>query len=148
MAQMNQAVKDIMNSEDVTKALESGQIFYEVAAEAEDKTSNVNAMVEYAGTPEAKALSASDYLAYTEQMLPSQLSAAGMTVKGSQLGTYTNGQTGDEFPALKATVEMQGVTMYEEMICVKSGDYFFSMTATALNEAELDNILCNLTKIK
>ena len=71
-----------------------------------------------------------------------------MTLKGTELGTYANPKTGDEFPSMKVTLEMQGQTAYEEMICLKADDYFMCVTATSTDEAQVQSILENFTLIK
>ena len=44
--------------------------------------------------------------------------------------------------------EMQGAPMYEELACLKSGDYFMTISATAQDEAELGQVLESFALIK
>lgn len=146
MADMNKSVGSLV-SEDIAKALESGVAFFDMAAATEDGT-NVNVVIEYAGTPAAQALDSATYLEYAKENLASQLSSSGVTVKEAEIGKYKNVQTGDEFDSMKLQIEMQGIPMYEELVCLKSGDYFMSITATSQDEADLEKILENLTLVK
>lgn len=148
LKQMNQVALDMFDSEAVTQALESGAAFFEMAAIGSNNSSNINAVVAYAGTPEAKALDAKGYLQYTDATLADQLASTGAKVESTELGTYKSSVTGAEFPSLKIKLSMNGVTMNEEMVCLKAGDYFMTITATSADEPELDQILCNLALAK
>lgn len=142
LAELNGAA---MTTEEAVKALQAGAEYYDAAA-ASEAGPTVTISILYAGTPEAKALDAAGFV---EAMAKSTDTAAtGVTVKDAQAGAYQNGQTGEEYPALKRTVENQGQTYAQEIIVVKAGDYFLAATATSSNEADLDSVLCNFSTLK
>jgi hypothetical protein len=43
--------------------------------------------------------------------------------------------------SMRARFEAQGARMHEELVCLKAGDSFMTITATAPDEAALDEIL-------
>ena len=147
MAELNKSVGELQTDEDIVKALESGKAFFDMAA-GSASGATVNAVIAYAGTPEAQALDAAAYLEYAKAGLESQLSSAGAKLKDAQVGTYKNDKSGDEFASMKVQFDMQGTPMYENLVCMKAGDYFITITATSPDQAELDKILENLALIK
>ena len=147
MAELNKSVGELQTDEDIVKALESGKAFFDMAA-GSASGATVNAVIAYAGTPEAQALDATAYLEYAKAGLESQLSSAGAKLKDAQVGTYKNDKSGDEFASMKVQFDMQGTPMYENLVCMKAGDYFITITATSPDQAELDKILENLALIK
>ena len=147
MASLNEAIGTVLSDDDVLAALESGTVYYDMAPAAEDGA-NINVVITYAGTPEAEAIDAAGFLKASETQLKSQLEAANMKLGDIEFGTYVNAKTGDEFPSMKLSVEAQGATLYEEMVCLKAKDYFMLATASSLDEAQIAPILENLTLVK
>lgn len=147
MADMNKLVGEITSDEDILAALESGVAYFDMVAAAEGGD-NLNVVIQYAGTPEAAAIDAVGYLEASAAMVPKQMEGAGMTVKSIETGTYTNPNTGDEFPALSIALEAQGMSLNEKIVCLKASDYFMVATATSGDEANLNTILGNFTLIK
>lgn len=147
MADMNKLVGEITSDEDILAALESGVAYFDMVAAAEGGD-NLNVVIQYAGTPEAAAIDAVGYLEASAAMVPKQMEDAGMTVKTIETGTYANPKTGDEFPALKLSLEAQGTSLNEEIICLKASDYFMVATATSGDPAGIDTILENFTLVK
>lgn len=147
LAKLNASVGEALDDKAVTEALESGAAFFDMAAVSENGD-NVTVVIEYAGSPEAAAIDAAAYLAYTKEQLGPQLEKNGTTVKNAELGKFTNGTTGDEFDALKLELEVSGTPLYEELIVVKEGNYFMTVTATSSDEARLDAMLESLTRLK
>ena len=69
-------------------------------------------------------------------------------MKSDETGTYTNPKTGDKFAAVKLAIEAQGAPLYEEILCIKAGDHFMNVTATASDEIELNSVLSHLARIR
>ena len=147
MAELNQSVGELQTDEDVIQALDSGQTFFDMAAATESGTT-VNVVIAHASTPDVQALDAAGYLEYAKASLGAQLSSAGAELKDAQVRTYENDKTGDEFTSMKVRFEMQGTPMYEELVCLKTGDYFMTVSATAQERTELDEILWGLALAK
>jgi hypothetical protein len=38
--------------------------------------------------------------------------------------------------------------LYEEILCIKAGDHFMNVTATASDEVELNSVLSHLSRIR
>lgn len=137
MAGLN-GIGEEQEDEDVAAALGSGQAFFDMAA-ANEGGSTVNAVIAHAGTPEARALDAAEYLELAKPGLESQLSAAGAELEEARVGAYGDGKCGAA--SMRARFEAQGARMHEELVCLKAGDSFMTITATAPDEAALDEIL-------
>ncbi len=147
LAELNKSINSTLSDEEIAKALESGATFFDMAAAAENGT-NVNVVIEYAGTPAAQAIDAAGYIEASMATLEKQLKESGITLKSAESGTYKNPETGDEFASMKLEIESQGTAMYEELVCVKAGNYFMNITVTSQSEADLDKILENLSLLK
>ena len=147
MAGLNASVGELQTDEDVVKALDSGLAFFDMAAGSADGAT-VNAVIVHASTPDVQALDAAAYLELAKAGLESQLAAAGAELKDAQIGAYKHDATGDEFADMKVLFEMQGVPTHEVLVCLKAGDYFMTISATAPDEGTLDRILESLALIK
>ena len=146
LAEMNAAIARTNNDQTVSEAFKSGNAFFDMAAAA-DNDPNVSVVIQIAG-PDTEAIDEAGYFDAAKDKIIDQLNDAGITVKSAETGTYTNRTTCDEFTAIKLANEAQGVPMYEEIICIKAGDYFMNITATATDEAGLDSVLSRLTRIR
>lgn len=146
MAELNKSIGELQTDEDVIKALDSGQAFFDMAA-ADANGTTVNAVIAHASTPDVQALDAAAYLEYAKAGLESQLASAGADLKNAQIGTYKNAKTGDEFAYMDVWFEIQGAAMYEELACLKAGDYFMTISATAQDKAVLGKVLENFALI-
>ena len=102
----------------------------------------------HAGTPDVQALDAAAYLGLAKAGLEAQLASAGAELKDAQVGTYKNEKTGDEFAYMDVRFEAQGALMHEELACLKAGDYFMTISATAQDKAELEKVLENFALVK
>ena len=94
MAEMNAAVGASLNDESITKALENGVAYFDMACANE----NGNA-------------------------------------------------AGKDLASMKVTLEVQGVTLYEQLICLKAGDYFMNITATSQNQDDLEGLLKQVSEL-
>lgn len=147
MAELNKNVGEPQTNEDIVKVLDGGQAFFDMAAAAANGAT-VTVVIAHASTPDVQVLDAAAYLEFAKSGLESQLSAAGAELKDAQISAYTNDKTGDEFTSMKVQFETQGAPMYEELVCMKAGDYFMTISATAPDKAVLDKILENFALIK
>ena len=147
MAELNKSIGDLQTDEDIIKALDSGKAFFDMAA-ATAGGATINVVIVHAGTPDVQALDAAAYLGCAKEGLESQLSAAGAELKVAQVGTRKIDKTGDELASMEVRFEMQGIPTYEELVCLKTDDYFMTITATAQDKAELDGILASLVRAK
>ena len=147
MAELNQSVSKPQADEDVIKALDSGQAFFDMAA-ATASGSTINVVIAHASTPDVQAIDAAAYLEYAKASLGAQLASAGAELTDAQVGTYRNDRTGDEFTSMKVQFKMQSAPMYEELVCLKADDYFMTISATAQGKAELGKILENLALVE
>lgn len=146
LAEMNAAIVKTNNDQTVSETFKSGNAFFDMAAAA-DNDPNVSVVIQIAG-PDAEAIDEAGYFEVCRDKIIDQLNDAGIIVKSAETGTYTNRKTGDEFTAIKLANEAQGAPMYQKIICIKAGDYFMNITATATDEAGLDSVLSHLTRIR
>jgi hypothetical protein len=146
LAELNAVIVETNNDQTVLEAFKSGNAFFDMAVAAENDQ-NVNVVVQIAG-PEATSIDEAGYFEAAKDKIIDQLNDAGITVKSAEIGTYTNRKNGDEFTAIKLGIVAHGTPMLEEIICIKAGDYFMNVTATATDEVKLDFVLSHLTHIK
>lgn len=133
LAQQNGGTLD---DKQVVEALKSGMEYFDAAAALNGGYPTVSMSVVYAGTPEAKALDANGFAKYVAAQ------------SDGQAGIYQNGQSGEEFAAVKRNVAVNGQNYAQEIIVTKSGDYFMMVTATSTDESALDDVLCNFATVK
>lgn len=147
MAELNGSVGELQTDEDVIQALDSGQAFFDMAA-GTASGATVTVVIAHASTPDVQALDATGYLEYAKTSLAAQLAAANGELEDAQVGTFANDKAGDAFASMKVRFETLGTPMYEELVCLKAGDYFMTISATAQDRVELDKILGNLSLVK
>ena len=147
LAEMNAAIANTNKDQAVVEAYEGGSAFFDMAAVSESDP-NDSVVMQIAGPdPEAAAMDEAGYIEAIKSNIIAQLKDAGAAVKASEAGMYANQKTGDEFAAMRLAIELQGDPLYEEILCIKAGDCFMNVTATATGEAELDSVLSHLTRI-
>lgn len=147
MAELNGSVGELQTDEDVIRALDSGQAFFDMAAGTAGGAT-VTVVIARASTPDVQALDATGYLECAKAGLGAQLAAAGAELKDARVGTFANGRTGDAFASMRVRFEAQGTPMYEELVCLRAGDHFMTVSATARDRAELAEILGGLSLAK
>ena len=108
---------------------------------------NVSVVIQIAGS-DATIVNEAGYIEAARGKIIDQLNSTGATVKSDETGTYTNPKTGDKFAAIKLAIEVQGAPLYEEILCIKAGDHFMNVTATASDEVELNSVLSHLSRIR
>ena len=145
MAEMNAAVGASLNDESITKALENGVAYFDMACANENGT-NVNVTIEHGGSTGASALTPEQYLNVAKESLADQLKSSGAEVKDVEVTTFKNA-AGKDLASMKVTLEVQGVTLYEQLICLKAGDYFMTITATSQNQDDLEGLLKQVSEL-
>ena len=145
MAEMNAAIGSSLTDESITKALENGAAYFDMACANENGT-NVNVTIEHGGSTGASALTPEQYLNVAKESLADQLKSSGAEVKDVEVTTFKNA-AGKDLASMKVTLEVQGVTLYEQLICLKAGDYFMNITATSQNQDDLEGLLKQVSEL-
>ena len=139
MAELNAAVGATLTDETLVKALENGVAYFDMAC-ASASGSNVNATIEHGGITGASALTPEQYIATAKESLVAQLKGSGAEVKSIDTTTFKSAD-GKDLASMKLQLDVQGTTLYEQVVCLKAGDYFMNITATSPNEADLETLL-------
>lgn len=146
LAEMNSAIIRTNKDQTVLKAYRSGSAFFDMAAAAENDP-NTTVVIQIAGH-EATDMDETAYFEAGQDKIIEQLNNVGATVKSTEIGHFANEKTGDKFAGIKLILETKGTSMYEEILCIKAGDYFMNITATANNETGLVSVLNHLVRIR
>ena len=131
---------------DPSEVISKGALYSDAVAYKDDG-SNVIFGIQY--EPQGASYSADAYADESLKQLKSQLAAGGITLVDSQKGEYTHGASGAKYPAIRLKLEKDGTEYNEQMLFFKADpNYFFVVNATAANEADLDDMLCNVEQTK
>lgn len=110
------------------------QVFY---AQAQDGLLTAGIALEDLGAPPSDALDEQAYAELAQERVAPALEAMGVSNITTRLGAAT--LAGAEHPAIFLHGTLQGVELYETVVCVKAGDYMASVTAASyLSDATQD----------
>ena len=145
-ADLQEKVGQVITDEKMAEALESGKMLYDMLA-ASESGSNINVVIQYTGVSGVESQDVSALLEGIKEEMVEYYENSGMTVNSFEVGTYKNEATGDEYPASKMNADVFGATLDLEQVMIFADGYLMIVTATSADEAELDAMLCNLTRI-
>lgn len=138
IAQVTGQTADILDSDKITEAYDSGKVIMEMYAMRDDYAS-VNIAVEKLGKVNGALLDEEGYVDASLNSLPEQLLTAGYTDVDAAKTTVSF--AGAEHYAIAVSAAVQDVPVYELLACVKVGDYVAVVTACTYGEDTTADIL-------
>lgn len=138
IAQVTGQTADILDSDKMAEAYDSGKVVMEMYAMRDDYAS-VNVTVEKLGKVNGVLLDEEGYVDASLSALPEQLVTAGYTDVNAAKTTASF--AGVEHAAIAVSAVLQDVPVYELLACVKAGDYVAVVTACTYGEDGTADIL-------
>lgn len=139
LAQMIGATAEMFDNEEYAEQMKNTDMFYDMAAAADDGLVNINIIIQNMGLLYGMALSEEKYIEVSQEGLEEQLSSAGFTLEGVEAGTVTF--AGQERSGLHITCTYQGIAYYCQQVYIKQGNYMSVITLASFFEDDTDAML-------
>lgn len=139
LAQMIGATAEMFDNEEYAEQMKNTDMFYDMAAAADDGLVNINIIIQNMGLLYGMALSEEKYIEISQEGLEEQLSSAGFTLEGVEAGTVTF--AGQERSGLHITCTYQGIAYYCQQVYIKQGNYMSVITLASFFEDDTDSML-------
>ena len=139
LAQMIGATAEMFDNEEYAEQMKNTDMFYDMAAAADDGLVNINIIIQNMGLLYGMALSEEKYIEVSQEGLEEQLSSAGFTLEGVEAGTVTF--AGQERSGLHITCTYQGIAYYCQQVYIKQGNYMSVITLASFFEDDTDSML-------
>lgn len=139
LAQMIGATAEMFDNEEYAEQMKNTDMFYDMAAAADDGLVNINIIIQNMGLLYGMALSEEKYIEISQEGLEEQLSSAGFTLEGVEAGTVTF--AGQERSGLHITCTYQGIAYYCQQVYIKQGNYMSVITLASFFEDDTDAML-------
>ena len=139
LAQMIGATAEMFDNEEYAEQMKNTDMFYDMAAAADDGLVNINIIIQNMGLLYGMALSEEKYIEISQEGLEEQLSSAGFTLEGAEAGTVTF--AGQERSGLHITCTYQGIAYYCQQVYIKQGNYMSVITLASFFEDDTDAML-------
>lgn len=139
LAQMIGATAEMFDNEEYAEQMKNTDMFYDMAAAADDGLVNINIIIQNMGLLYGMALSEEKYIEISQEGLEEQLSSAGFTLEGAEAGTVTF--AGQERSGLHITCTYQGIAYYCQQVYIKQGNYMSVITLASFFEDDTDSML-------
>ncbi|MBQ7874932.1 MAG: hypothetical protein IJ306_07240 [Oscillospiraceae bacterium] len=130
-------------TDEYAEAIADAEIIYDMYCANLTTGETVNVNYENLGAIYGTVLDEEAYIASAAAQLENQLAASGLSITKNEAGTAT--VDGKEVPCLYVTMEYSGVSIYEVIVVKKVGDWMGAVTVASLEEAELENLVSNVS---
>ncbi len=138
MAELNGLVQETITDEEVLEAMKNSDSFYDMYAAADDGLVSINVVVENLGVLYGFTLDEAGYIDMSIESVESIIPDLGLT--DYTLETHTLPLAGKERQALRLAGNMSGVPFYEEIVCIKRGNYMAVVTMSSAVEDVTQNV--------
>ena len=141
LEEMNGVSIEQVNSEEYQSAMDNGEVYTDVMAVTGDGLFNISASIEKLSAEDAGAV---DENAFVEIALGSnafETSFAEMGVPLVTLEKSTARLAGNEYPCVFLEGDIDGISLYEKVIPIKSGRYMLVITVCSIGDNTLDDLI-------
>lgn len=128
LAEMNELSAELFDDEELKEQLLNADMFYDFYAESTDGTANLQVLFENLGVLYGTILDEDGYIELSLDGLEAGLSSAGMSNIQSQKKNVNF--AGKSRSAIYVTSQASGITVYQYMIPIKTGDYMAVVVVT------------------
>ncbi len=143
---LNNLTLDMLD-EDIRERLSEADVIYDMYAVNTDNAQSVNIVFEKLGLVNSVVMSEDQYIEATlaDTALVDALESVGYTDITAEKSTATVG--GKERKSIKITAQINGILFYEELACLKVGDYIGVITVASVNEDNTADIFAEFYNI-
>ncbi len=139
MAQINGLTAESIDDEGIKTQLEESGVIYDLYAMTIDGGGTINIALEDLGLIYGSILSEDGYADIAIKQLPEALESTGMSDVSCEKVTVEF--CGEEHTAINVTGTMEGLELYETLVCIKSGKYMACITICTVGENRIDELL-------
>lgn len=133
MAELNGALADGTDNEDVKAMLADDPSIFDMYAVSTDGLMVMNVVVQNLGLVSGTAVSAQEYAEIASSEVADTLTAYGYENVKAQT-TAADFAGAESCPAVTVTAERDGTAMYEQMVYLKAGNYIYCVTLCSFTE--------------
>lgn len=131
---------EMLDDEKLNEIMDQNTALISLYAMAGDNSGdNVNVMVQSLNALQRAVLTEETIANENAKNLKSTFANSGMDIQEIEQGTVDF--AGASHPAIDVRFEMMGVTCYERLVLIKSGNYFGTITSFSLDESRAASIL-------
>lgn len=141
--QLNNISADLMG-EELAESIKNATIIYDMMA-SNTNGSNVNINLEKVGLIQNAAIDIKTRLENTLPSIKEGLTNMGLTNITSEITTVTF--AGKKTDAIKITGDINGVKLYETVMCIKTNQYITSIAVTSVNTDKTGDIISKFYKV-
>lgn len=133
IAALNGLLTSQSDSDDLRALLENSDAVYDMYASSTNGLMTMNVVFQNLGLLGTGLVTAQDYVELSVEQLPDALTAYGFTdVEAAVTAADFAGQT--DCPAIDISAKLGDTTMYEQLICLKTGSYIYCVTLCSFTE--------------
>lgn len=146
IAQQMGTTSDRLNNDAMTNAMENGTVFTVFSAQKLSGQLNMNITLEKLSLVNGVLLDEESYIKISKDQLAPALESMGLenvTVETAKIQF-----AGEEHHGLRIHGTIQGIDFYEELVCIKNGNYIASVTVGTLGENKTDDLLAMFKKLE
>ena len=138
---LNGITADLINDESFQRALESGNVYTDMMATADDGLVSINATIEKLGVMNSLALDENTYIDVALSSSDFEEAFESMGVPLVVLEKSTAVLAGVEHPCIFLEGDVEGISLFEKIIPVKVGSYVLAITVCTVGENIIDGLL-------
>lgn len=138
IAQLNGATIDMLDDE-MAELMENANVIYDMQATAGDSLAMVSVNFENLGLLYGKVLSEESYVDLSIPNIETAMKSAGATIISNEKATFEVG--GKTRNGIKLHTTINGVDIYQSLICIKCGDYMANVAVTTYLEDTTADLL-------
>lgn len=137
--ELNGIAQDKLDDEIATQ-LENADLIYDMMA-TDTYGNSISVIIEKMSAISSVAIDVETYAETSANQLPDALKQIGYIDVTAAVGTAVI--NGEEHVAIEVTATATDRTLYEKIVCMKTGQYITSITAATINTDATDSILAN-----
>lgn len=146
LAQLAGITSDLLDNDAVADAIEKGTVVTAFYAQAQNGQVNMNITLERLNLVNGILMDEESYAKLSKEQLPAALANAGfenVTAETAKLQF-----AGEERHGVKVHATVQGVDIYESIVCIKNGNYMAGVVVCSVGTDTTDSLLALFQKLE
>ena len=145
LAQLAGITSDLLDNDALEAAMEKGTVVTAFYAQAQGGQVNMNITLERLNLLNGILMDEESYVKLTKEQLPTALASAGFENVTAE--TVKVQLAGEERHGVKVHATIQGVDLYETLVCIKNGNYMASVVVCSVGTDTTDSLLALFQKL-
>ncbi len=136
----NGTVKDVLDNEDYSAAMDDGRVITDMMASADDGILSMNVTIEKLNAVASLAIDEEAYIDLTLENNDFSAIFTGMGFDSAEASKGSVVLAGEEHPCAVIEGSIQGIGFYEKVAVIKVGSYVLSVTVSSLMDDVVDDL--------